>query len=128
MKVVSIGAEARLFESSYLGEKVLVKERLSKGYRNQELDEKLRRLRTQREASLLYRALFLVEEPERQRNPLLDQQALTARDGHAGISGEVQSSFELAFICPLTAFQDTVVLIAGGVHSLFASVVIQREV
>ena len=56
MKVVSIGAEARLFESSYLGEKVLVKERLSKGYRNQELDEKLRRLRTQREASLLYRA------------------------------------------------------------------------
>lgn len=56
MKVLSIGAEARLYESTHLGEKVLVKERLAKGYRNKQLDEKLRRLRTQREASMLYRA------------------------------------------------------------------------
>lgn len=49
MKVIKRGAEAIL----YLDHGKLVKERISKGYRLEELDEDLRRSRTKREARLL---------------------------------------------------------------------------
>jgi len=50
------GAEAILRKSKLLGEDVLVKERISKGYRVKKLDERLRRERTRSEARLLHKA------------------------------------------------------------------------
>src|SRR4030042_851167 len=49
MKIVKRGAEAVL----YLDGKNLVKERVRKSYRLTEIDEKLRKLRTRKEAKLL---------------------------------------------------------------------------
>lgn len=49
MKLIGHGAEARLYTD---GEKV-VKERVQKGYRLAELDEKLRKTRTRKEAKIL---------------------------------------------------------------------------
>jgi N6-L-threonylcarbamoyladenine synthase/protein kinase Bud32 len=51
-KIISRGAEAVL----YLSKGELVKERIKKGYRVAEIDEKLRRVRTKGEASLLSKA------------------------------------------------------------------------
>lgn len=50
------GAEAELFYSSYLGEKALLKRRIAKEYRVQQLDSKIRRERTRLEAGLLHKA------------------------------------------------------------------------
>jgi Kae1-associated kinase Bud32 len=50
------GAEAELYISEYLGEKVLVKRRIAKDYRIQKLDEKIRKERTKLEAGLLHNA------------------------------------------------------------------------
>lgn len=47
------GAEANLFCDLWMGEHVLVKKRVSKGYRIRELDEYLRKFRTKKEARLL---------------------------------------------------------------------------
>jgi len=52
MKIVAKGAEANL----YMNEGNLVKERVKKEYRVEELDERLRRLRTKRESKLLENA------------------------------------------------------------------------
>ena len=52
MELIAKGAEANL----YLEEGRLVKERITKGYRDKDLDGRLRRLRTQREAKLLENA------------------------------------------------------------------------
>ena len=52
MELIAKGAEANL----YLEGGRLVKHRIKKGYRDRELDERLRRLRTQREAKLLENA------------------------------------------------------------------------
>ncbi len=53
MKLVGEGAEARIYESRFLGEKVLVKKRIEKNYRVKELDDKIRRDRTKKEARIL---------------------------------------------------------------------------
>ncbi|MEM2144540.1 MAG: KEOPS complex kinase/ATPase Bud32 [Candidatus Jordarchaeaceae archaeon] len=47
------GAEAHLYLEEWYGKKVIIKRRISKSYRVPELDEKLRRDRTIREARLL---------------------------------------------------------------------------
>ena len=63
MKLIKQGAEAIL----YLQDEKLIKERIPKGYRIQELDDKIRKLRTRSEGRLLQRAentphVFLVDE------------------------------------------------------------------
>lgn len=52
MKIISKGAEAILY-LSYKDEEVLVKERIKKGYRIPEIDEKIRKQRTQKEEKIL---------------------------------------------------------------------------
>ncbi len=70
-KVVYRGAEAVLYEDVFEGEKAIVKERIKKSYRIPQLDERLRRMRTRKEARLLREArkvgvatpkVFLVDE------------------------------------------------------------------
>lgn len=56
MRLVKKGAEALIYLDEFEGQQVLVKERIKKGYRLSELDEKLRRERTRRELKLLRRA------------------------------------------------------------------------
>lgn len=58
-KIISIGAEAILEQQ---GDK-LVKKRVKKGYRYPELDEKLRKLRTRKEAKLLEKAAKIISVP-----------------------------------------------------------------
>jgi hypothetical protein len=41
MRIIKQGAEARVFESTFMGKKVVVKERFSKKYRHPVLDSKL---------------------------------------------------------------------------------------
>jgi len=53
MEIVKRGAEAVLFLDRFEGQKVLVKERIKKGYRIREIDEKIRKSRTKKEAKLL---------------------------------------------------------------------------
>jgi len=61
MKVIKRGAEAIL----YLDDSQLVKERIKKSYRLTEIDEKLRKLRTRKEAKLLNEAKRVgVETPK----------------------------------------------------------------
>ena len=50
------GAEAVLIPEEFLGEGMLRKDRIRKSYRIKELDERLRRERTRREARLLHKA------------------------------------------------------------------------
>ena len=57
MKPIYRGAEAILYLEKREGKQVLVKERIKKGYRLPELDEKIRKRRTKREDSLLNRSL-----------------------------------------------------------------------
>jgi len=60
MKIIKRGAEAVL----YLDDSHLVKERVKKNYRLREIDEKLRRLRTRKEAKLMLEAKRIgVETP-----------------------------------------------------------------
>ncbi len=56
MKILARGAEAVLYLDKFEGEECLIKERISKGYRIKELDEKLRKERTSAEISLLDKA------------------------------------------------------------------------
>ncbi len=56
LKVLYRGAEAILYLGKHDGEKVLVKERIPKGYRIRELDGKLRKERTSSEIGFLDRA------------------------------------------------------------------------
>lgn len=55
-KEIARGAEAVLMLDSKSGNKVLIKDRISKGYRLPELDRRIRRQRTRHEDSLLERA------------------------------------------------------------------------
>jgi len=50
------GAEAVLRKASLLGKPIVIKERIEKEYRAQQLDERLRRERTRGEARLLHKA------------------------------------------------------------------------
>ncbi len=55
MKIIKQGAEAIL----KLDKNILIKERIPKNYRIKEIDEKLRKFRTRREANLLKKSSFL---------------------------------------------------------------------
>ena len=55
-KIIQRGAEAVLSQTDYLGQTVLEKHRLKKGYRNPELDHQIRWERTKTEALLLHKA------------------------------------------------------------------------
>lgn len=50
------GAEANIYEGHWLGEEVVVKKRVPKGYRIAEIDQRLRKSRTKKEARLLAQA------------------------------------------------------------------------
>jgi len=54
MEIIAIGAEAKLYK---IGNK-LIKRRVSKGYRIKEIDERIRKFRTRREAKLLEKLDF----------------------------------------------------------------------
>ena len=58
MKTIYRGAEAILYIEKHDGKDILVKERIKKGYRISELDDKIRRQRTKREEKLLNKARF----------------------------------------------------------------------
>ena len=51
--LIAKGAESNIVKSSYLGERAIIKDRVVKGYRIPEIDEKIRRARTKEEAKLL---------------------------------------------------------------------------
>ena len=55
-KIIARGAEAVLSKGRFQGEDVLVKDRVKKGYRIIQLDEKIRKRRTKHEESLISRA------------------------------------------------------------------------
>lgn len=55
-KIIGRGAEAILYKGELYNRTVLIKERIKKGYRIKELDRRLRRQRTKREARLLSEA------------------------------------------------------------------------
>ncbi|MGB9732509.1 MAG: KEOPS complex kinase/ATPase Bud32 [Candidatus Micrarchaeia archaeon] len=57
MKLISEGAEAKIYVEDLFGERVVVKERVEKKYREKALDIKIRSARTKNEARVLYRAL-----------------------------------------------------------------------
>lgn len=57
------GAEAELVEKIIDGQKVLVKKRIAKGYRNPILDEKIRKLRTRSEKKILREVASSVNVP-----------------------------------------------------------------
>jgi Kae1-associated kinase Bud32 len=56
LKLLSEGAEAKIYMQEIFGERLVVKERIKKEYREASLDEKLRLTRTRNEARILYRA------------------------------------------------------------------------
>ncbi len=51
--LIAKGAESNIVKSEYLGEKVVLKDRIAKGYRIPEIDNKIRRARCKLEARLL---------------------------------------------------------------------------
>lgn len=56
MKLIRKGAEAELWKTEFEGQPSLMKKRVGKIYRNNEIDETIRRRRTKREARLLGQA------------------------------------------------------------------------
>jgi Kae1-associated kinase Bud32 len=56
MRMISEGAEGRVFETSIFGQKAIVKVRQAKAYRIPKLDVELRKSRTKREARAMQRA------------------------------------------------------------------------
>ncbi len=59
MQLIRQGAEAKLFKAEFEGKPALLKKRVPKGYRNKELDERIRTARTTGEANLLRKARSL---------------------------------------------------------------------
>jgi TP53 regulating kinase-like protein len=57
------GAEAKLIKDTFEGEKVLIKHRIKKNYRNPFLDDFIRRTRTRGEAKLIREASLFVNTP-----------------------------------------------------------------
>ena len=55
-ELLAKGAEANIYPDHYLGEEVLVKKRVVKGYRTKEIDDYLRKKRTKNEAKLMAEA------------------------------------------------------------------------
>ena len=62
-EIVQRGAEAILYKDELEGKTVLVKERIKKGYRTEQLDEEIRSSRTRHEARLMERAVGSVNVP-----------------------------------------------------------------
>ncbi|KAG7022296.1 EKC/KEOPS complex subunit bud32 [Cucurbita argyrosperma subsp. argyrosperma] len=60
--LIKQGAEARVFESTFVGRRSIVKERFSKKYRHPSLDSKLTLKRLNAVCFLLMKCLFVVEE------------------------------------------------------------------
>lgn len=56
MRLLSEGAESKVFETDIFGRKAVVKVRYAKAYRIGELDESLRKTRTKKEARAMHRA------------------------------------------------------------------------
>lgn len=56
MEMIAEGAEAKLFKANVLGIEAVLKHREPKEYRQAELDVRIRKLRTENEARMLYRA------------------------------------------------------------------------
>jgi len=56
MKLIKQGAEAKLFLSKKDNQKILIKDRIKKDYRIQQIDEKIRKSRTSQESNLLSEA------------------------------------------------------------------------
>ena len=56
MKILSVGAEATLLKTTYLGKSAVIKKRIEKKYRNSILDTKIRTRRTKQECILLHSA------------------------------------------------------------------------
>ena len=56
MQPLSVGAEASIFQSDFLGRKAIVKKRTAKAYRHPTLDQRLRNACTRKEARLLREA------------------------------------------------------------------------
>lgn len=54
-EVIRQGAEAELVRNEYLGNRVVVKDRVGKNYRNAELDLKIRSARTRQECNILHK-------------------------------------------------------------------------
>ncbi len=52
-ELMAKGAEANIYPDQYLDEEVLLKKRIPKGYRIEEIDQHLRKIRTKKEAKLL---------------------------------------------------------------------------
>ncbi|RLG21953.1 Kae1-associated kinase Bud32 [Candidatus Micrarchaeota archaeon] len=63
MKMIYKGAEAELYKSEYLGMPVVLKRRVKKRYRIEELDSKIRASRTKREVVNLIKAKKAVNTP-----------------------------------------------------------------
>jgi len=57
------GAEAKLFQSTFENEKVIVKKRIPKNYRDKKLDDLIRKKRTRAEAKLIKTASSYVNVP-----------------------------------------------------------------
>ncbi len=60
MKIIQQGAEAKIIESN----KFVIKDRIPKGYRIKELDEKIRKRRTRSETKLLEKASKIINSPK----------------------------------------------------------------
>ncbi|MDY6986021.1 MAG: KEOPS complex kinase/ATPase Bud32 [Candidatus Thermoplasmatota archaeon] len=58
-RVIKQGAEAKLYEDSFLGRRCVIKKRIEKSYREKELDRSLRAHRTREEAKLVHEARSL---------------------------------------------------------------------
>ncbi|MBN2101942.1 MAG: Kae1-associated serine/threonine protein kinase [Candidatus Aenigmarchaeota archaeon] len=61
--IIQRGAEAVLYKDELEGKTVLVKERIKKGYRVEQLDDEIRSSRTRHEARLMERAIGSVNVP-----------------------------------------------------------------
>ena len=51
--LIAKGAESNIVKTAYLGESAVLKDRIPKGYRIREIDDKIRKARTKEEAKLL---------------------------------------------------------------------------
>jgi len=62
-QIIQRGAEAVLYKDEFSGQTVLVKERIKKGYRVEQLDDEIRSSRTRHEARLMERVISSVNVP-----------------------------------------------------------------
>jgi TP53 regulating kinase-like protein len=56
MKLLRMGAEANIYETQFMGRRAVLKRRIRKGYRLQQIDRKIRDFSTVHEAQLLHEA------------------------------------------------------------------------